>query len=270
MAFLQKYFYIFKSTWQEYMAYRANFFLEILGGAAVSGAILFLWVNVYKNYSSGAIGGYTLAEMITYIIGAGLIFSFIFTTSQGDEIDDDINEGFLSNYLLKPLNVNFYWLTRDIARKILTGFLGIAAFGTIIIFTSKYLAGPASSAMLVFALSAVVFGALVHFFLFYLTSIISFWLGRTWGFRFVIRVILEIASGAIIPLSFLPGIWKNIFEFLPLKFIAYFPMQIYLGKITTTEILSGFGWGILWLAIFAGLSYYFWKKGIRHYTAVGS
>lgn len=49
------------------MAYRANFFLEILGGAALFGVIMFLWVSVYKNSDGIAIGGYTFREMITYL-----------------------------------------------------------------------------------------------------------------------------------------------------------------------------------------------------------
>ncbi len=252
------------------MAYRLNFFLEILGGAALFGAILFLWLNVYKNSGGAAIGGYTLPQMITYIIGGGLISSFVLLTAQGDEIDDDINTGFLSNYLQKPVNVNFYWLMRDIGRKILTAILGIIAFSIILFVGHKFLLPPVSLSMLILTFMIIGLGVLLHFIFFYLTSIISFWLGRTWGFRFVIRVIMEIAAGATIPLSFLPGIWKSIFSFLPFKFIAFFPMQIYLGKLATAEIISGFGQGILWLAILAIFSWYVWKQGVKHYTASGS
>lgn len=269
MIFLQKYFYIFKSTWQEYMAYRANFFLEILGGTALFGAILFLWVNVYKN-SGGTIGGYTFSEMITYLIGTGLISSSVLLISQGDEIDNDINRGFLSNYLLKPVNVNFFWLSRDIARKILTTIMGLVAFGLIILFAGKYIITETSPAILFFVFSAVLLGALMHFVFFYLTSVISFWFGRTWGFRFVVRITMEIATGIIIPISFLPGIWKDIFGFLPFRFIAYFPMQIYLGKITMPEMLAGFAQGFVWLIIFVVFGWYLWKKGVKHYTASGA
>lgn len=265
----RKYLYIFKSTWQEYMAYRANFFLEILGGAALFGAIMFLWLNVYKN-SGGAIGGYTFNEMITYLIGTGLISISVLLISQGDQIDSDINRGFLSNYLLKPVNVNIYWLARDMARKILTSIMGLAAFSLIILFAGKYLIAPASFLALIFVFLAVLLGALMHFIFFYLTSVISFWLGRTWGFRFVVRITMEIATGIIIPISFLPGIWKDVFGFLPFRFIAYFPMQIYLGKIGMPEMLAGFAGEFVWLGILAILGWYLWQKGVKHYTASGA
>lgn len=267
---LQKYFYIFKSTWQEFMAYRANFFMEILGGAALFGAILFLWVSVYKNSPEGVISGYTFREMITYLIGTGLISSSILLISQGDQIDQDINRGFLSNYLLKPVNVNFFWLVRDIARKVLTTIMVMAAFSVIIVLGGKYLLMPASLAILLLVFLAVMLGSLMHFIFFYLASVIAFWLGRTWGVRFVIRITMEIATGAIIPLSFLPGIWKNIFEFLPFKFIAYFPMQIYLGKIAMPEVLFGLTEEFFWLVILAVFGWYLWQKGVKHYTASGA
>jgi len=267
---LQKYLYIFKSTWQEFMAYRANFFLEIFGGAVLFGAILFLWVSVYKNASGGIIGGYTFGEMITYLIGTGLIASSVLLISQGDQIDNDINRGFLSNYLLKPVNVNLFWLARDIARKILTTILGIMSFSLIIFFGGKYLIMPASFTALIFVFLAIIFGALLHFIFFYLTSIISFWLGRTWGFRFVVRITMEIATGIIIPISFLPGIWKDVFGFLPFRFIAYFPMQIYLGKISVPEMVSGFVQEFVWLGVLTILGWHIWRKGVKHYTASGA
>lgn len=252
------------------MVFRANFFLEILGGVALFGAIMFLWVSVYKSSDGGSIGDYTFREMITYLIGTGLISSSVLLISQGDQIDNDINRGFLSNYLLKPVNVNLFWLTRDIARKVLTTIMGLASFGIIIFVGGKYLLALASFVVLLIVLSAIILGALMHFIFFYLTSVIAFWMGRTWGFRFVVRIIMEIATGVIIPLSLLPGIWKNFFEFLPFRFIAYFPMQIYLGKINTSEILAGFVQELIWLIVLSVFGLYLWRKGIRHYTASGA
>lgn len=267
---LQKYLYIFKSTWQEYMAYRANFFLEILGGAALFGAILFLWLNIYKNSGGAAIGGYAMLEMITYLLLGGALSAVTLSTSAGDEIDQEINEGTASNYFLKPMNVNFYWFSRDLARKTINLIFSVIAFGIIFLAARKFVLAPVSLIMLGAALFAAGFGMAVHFLLFYLTSIISFWLGRTWGFRFVLRVVMEIATGAIIPLSFIPGVWQNVLLFLPFKFLAYFPIQIYLGKFSMVEIISGFLQCFVWLAFLGFLSYYVWKRGVRHYTASGA
>jgi len=268
--FLRKYYYIFKSTWQEYMAYRANFFLEILGGAALFGAIMFLWLNVYKNSGGAAIGGYAMPEMVTYLLLGGALSAVTLSTSAGDEIDQEINEGTASNYFLKPININFYWFSRDLARKTINLIFSIISFGIIFFVARRFVLPPVSSTMLVLGFFAAGLGIAIHFLLFYLTSIISFWLGRTWGFRFVLRVVMEIATGAIIPLSFIPGVWQSVLFFLPFKFLAYFPIQIYLGKFSIEQITSGFAESLIWLALLGFLSYYVWKRGVRYYTASGA
>jgi len=73
---------IFKLVWIERMVYRVNFFLEILSGILSSLIIIFLWMAIYRYSGRDVIGGYSLAEMVTYLLGAGLINSFILTTAK--------------------------------------------------------------------------------------------------------------------------------------------------------------------------------------------
>lgn len=267
---IQKYLYIFKSTLQEFMAYRANFFLEIFGMMALFGAILFLWISVYSNSSNGVIEGYTLPEMLTYIIGGAFLSSCIMSTTQGDEIDEEINEGLVSNYLQKPLNVNFYWLSRDISRKVLMIFFGIVTFAVLFYIAREFLLPPASLSIFITMAVFVAMGFILHFEIFYITAIASFWLGRTWGFRFAIRVIMEIATGAVIPLSFLPGVWGDIIRFLPFKFLVYSPLQIYLGKLSASEIANEFLQFIAWIFFLGIAAWCLWRRGIKNYTASGA
>jgi ABC-2 type transport system permease protein len=252
------------------MAYRANFFLEIFGMMALFGAILFLWISVYENSATGVIGGYTLAEMLTYIIGGALISTFAMSTMQGDEIDQEITEGFISNYLLKPLNTTFYWLARDMSRKMLIIFFSIIAFSGLFFVARNFLLSPASLEMFVVSLIFIIMGWLFHFLIFYVASVVSFWLGRTWSFRFTVRVLMEFATGSIVPISFVPGIWGSILNFLPFKFLVYLPLQIYLGKLSMPQITSEFLQFMVWLILLAIISWYLWRRGIKSYTASGA
>jgi ABC-2 type transport system permease protein len=252
------------------MAYRANFFLEIFGMMALFGAILFLWISVYANSAGGIVGGYTLSEMLTYIVGGAFLSSIVMSTTQGDEIDQEINEGLVSNYLLKPLNVSLYWFSRDISRKILTTFFGIISFIILFYAARNFLLPPASLVMFAASVIFVIMGMFLHFEIFYITAVASFWLGRTWGFRFAIRVIMEIATGAVIPLSLIPGLGGDILRFLPFKFLVYFPLQIYLGKFSASEIANEFLQFIAWIFFLGIAAWYLWRRGIKNYTASGA
>lgn len=267
---MKKYWAIVKSTWQEYLTYRFNFFLEVIGGIISMLVIIALWYVIYKEKGQVEINGYSLAEMITYLLLAGLIHSFLWLTAQGDEINDDINQGRLSNFLVKPLNPAFYWLCRDFCRRIMTLTLGLIEFAIIFFLFKNFLIGPASFFHLFLFFLAIILGGFLHFIIFFLFSIIAFWMDQTWGPRFIIRVIMEIATGVIIPLSFFPGFWKTIFDFLPFKYMIYFPLQIYLDKILLYDLVREFFILLIWLIFFGSICWFVWKKGIKQYAAYGA
>jgi ABC-2 type transport system permease protein len=265
----KKYLAVAKSTWQEYFAFRFNLFSEVIGGIILMLVVITLWFAIFEQDEKGLIGGYSLQEMITYLLGAGLLASFLLLSAYGDEINDDISYGGILNLLVKPLNIPLYWLVRDFCRKFLALFLGIIEFAIIFFFFKNFLVGPASFLNLILALIAIIVAVLLHYFIFYIFSIWAFWIEQTWGERFVIRVIMEIAMGSLIPLTLFPGVWKTILSILPFKFMVFFPMQIYLGKMSFSAIGKEFIIALVWLIILGLLSFYIFRKGIKKYSATG-
>jgi len=266
---MKKYLAIAKATCQELLAYRSNLLLEVIGGIIAQLVIIAVWYTIFKDLGTETIGGFTLPEMMTYLLGAGIINSFILLDSQGDDINDDINRGNLSNFLVRPLNVSFYWLTRDFCRRMLTFFLGIGEYLILLLLFSEFLVPPASFLLLFLTLFSIILAGILHFLLFYILGVIAFWMDQTWGPRFVMRVIMAVATGSLIPLSLFPGIWHTIFNLLPFKLLVFVPLQIYLGKITTLEIVQEFAYGLVWILVVAGISVWLWKRGIKRYSAYG-
>jgi len=99
------------------MVYRVNFFLEILSGILSSLIVVFLWMAIYRYSGRDVIGGYSLAEMVTHLLGAGLINSFILTTAENPETSQSIQDGTLSRLLIQPINPYGIWLVRDLGSK---------------------------------------------------------------------------------------------------------------------------------------------------------
>jgi ABC-2 type transport system permease protein len=57
---------------------------------------------------------------------------------------------------------------------------------------------------------------------------------------------------------------------LPFQLFKYFPVQIILGRLSQTEIISGYLTGIIWLVI-ALLSFlWIWRRGVKKFSAVGA
>lgn len=264
-----KYLYIFKLTWMERMVYRVNFFMEVLSGILSSLIVIFLWMAVYRYARQEVIGGYSLPEMVTYLLGAGLINSFILTTAENPETSQNIQDGSLSGYLIKPLSPYGIWFARDFGTKSFFFLLGLTGYLIVGIFFIEFLIPFSNGTYLLLFLISLVLAALLQFLFFEALSLLSFWIENTYGLRFTMRVIMEVVGGAIIPLSFFPEILQKIFYFLPFSFLIYFPMKLYLGKIPLDQIASLFIQEGLWIMGLALLNFVIWKKGIRQYVSMG-
>jgi ABC-2 type transport system permease protein len=83
------------------------------------------------------------------------------------------------------------------------------------------------------------------------------------------RVIMEVAGGAIIPLSFFPGVLQKLLMVLPFPYMIYLPMQIYLGKIPLSGVPFEFIKESVWIMGLILLNLVIWKRGVRQYVSMG-
>jgi ABC-2 type transport system permease protein len=123
--------------------------------------------------------------------------------------------------------------------------------------------------MLGLFLCSVVLTALLQFFISYALAMLAFWVLEVSTFIFIVFAFEYIASGHLFPLDILPqGIQTALF-LTPFPYQLYFPVSIYMGKVTGPDLVRGlliqFGW-VLTAYIIARWAF---RRGIRHYSAVG-
>ena len=264
-----KFWMAFKLVWIERIVYRVNFCLEIFSGIVSSLIVVFLWLAIYRSADHQTIGGYTLAEMVTYILGGGLVNTFVLTTAENPETTQAIQNGSLSTMLVKPMSPYWMWFVRDLGTKSFLFSLGLLGYLFVCLFFREYLVfsiGPGAFFLFVISMGLA---AMLQFFLFEVLSLLAFWLENTYGIRFTMRVIMEVAGGAIIPLSFFPAVLQKVFSLLPFPYLIYLPMRIYLNKIAPDEVFVELFKEGLWILGLGLLNVVVWKKGIRQYVAMG-
>jgi ABC-2 type transport system permease protein len=266
---MRRFWSIFKLVWIERMVYRVNCFLEILSGILSSLIIVFLWIAIYRYSGRDIVGGYSLGQMVTYLLGAGLINSFILTTAENRETSESIQDGTLSTLLIQPINPYGIWFVRDLGSKAFYFLLGLTGYMVVFFFFRQYLLFSTSFGHLFLFMLSLIFAALLQFFLFEALSLLAFWVENTYGIRFTMRVIMDVIAGAIVPLSFFPLILQKVFLALPFPFLIYLPMRIYLGKISLNAIGFELVKEGVWIMGLALLNLVIWKKGIRQYLAMG-
>lgn len=263
---LSKYFVVFKNTWAEALNYRLNFTVWRLRMVLHLLTIYFLWLSVFPQ--NAIIGGYDQKMMLTYILGTSLVGALVFAT-RTLEVGDNINNGDLSNFLIKPINYLIYFFFKDLGDKAMNVGFSIIELTVIFVLLKPPFFLQTSPYYLVVFFIAIVISLTMYFLLSFLIGLIGFWSPETWGPRFIFFTLLTFLSGDLFPLDIMPQPLFSIAKILPFTYMLYFPIKIYLGNIDNQQILEGFLISIIWLIVIYMFTMFVWKKGLKLYTALG-
>ena len=118
---------------------------------------------------------------------------------------------------------------------------------------------------------SLVFAILAFFALLMITSFVPFWSPESgWGAQFLMVVIVtEFLSGGLFPLDILPGAVQKILYLTPFPYLIFFPIQVYLGKITGDALVGGFLIASFWVTLLWLVMGWVWRKGLLVYRAEG-
>ena len=264
---MRKYWFIFSIYWQEGLSKRASFIMERFRALVVLISFYYFWSALLRNRSSFA--GYDRQQMLTYVLGMNIIRSFVFST-RTEEIAGEINHGRLSAYLLKPVNFMLYTLFRDLSEKsinIISSFVEV--IGLVLLFHVHLRWPPNPQSWLLFILSLA--GATwMYFILSFMTGCWGFWTSESWGPRFLLELFLEFSAGAFFPLDVLPHLAQQILKCFPSPYLVFFPLQIFLGRLSPSDIWIGLFTQVFWIITISGLARWVWFKGMQIYSSAGS
>ncbi len=266
---IRVYWAIAKMSFQEYFAYRGNLYFELLGGLITTALSITLWYALFRISGQTEIHGYSLDVMIAYLLGVAFVEGALHIQNQGMKQMTDIHEGTLNNYLLRPFSPYLYWFTDDLARKILMCILSGMTVVCVAALFSLWIDFSFSVASLLLFFLSLCFAAVLHFLLFSLVVLSTFWIGISWGVTFVLRVAMGVATGALVPLSFFPDGIREVIFALPFKFFGYVPIQIALGQFTTQQTVWAFGQLCLWIVGVACVCRMVYRCGLKEYGAYG-
>jgi ABC-2 type transport system permease protein len=76
-------------------------------------------------------------------------------------------------------------------------------------------------------------------------------------------------SGHMFPLTLLPDGIEGFVNFLPFKYLAYFPAAIFLGKVPEAELPMEMAIEAAWLAFFIVVCRVAYARGVNRYSGFG-
>lgn len=263
-----KYSQIFKISWENGFVYRLNFVMWRVRSILRILMLYFLWSAVFSR--SETVFGYEKSAMLTYILGTSILQALVLGSRSAD-VGGEISNGDVSNFLLKPVSYLRYWFVRDLADKLLNILFVVAELGLIFWILRPSLIFPQNGSTVLFFIIASLLAMFLFFYLSLLVSMTAFWYPEhgSWPPRFLFTVILEFIAGGIFPLDILPGLVFGLIKFLPTTYLLFFPLQIYLGRISGKEMFFGLIVMIAWTFILGKIVHFVWQKGLRRYEAYG-
>jgi ABC-2 type transport system permease protein len=264
-------FTIFKRLWQvnwaEQWQYRANLIMYLLYWLVSPIIYLAVWSSIAA--SKGSVNGLTVNDFTTYYMTL-LIVDQITSNIVIHTFAYKIQDGTLSGELVRPIHPMLTnALVNNIAFKVLT-IMGFIPIWTLLFFLFKPDYGSVTFTGVLLAIPAMILGFIVGFLLSAAITALAFWTTRVYSIHEFYYALILLFSGQFVPLSLMPKIIQDIAQYLPFQLLIYFPIQLILGKLSTTQIIQGFLLGSIWLVVAITIFNLVWRNGVKRYSAVGA
>lgn len=264
-------FKIFQRLWQvnwaEQWQYRANLIMYLLYWLVSPIIYLAVWTSIAN--SKGSVNGFTANDFITYYMTL-LVVDQVTSNIVIHTFAYKVQDGSLSGELIRPIHPMLTnALVNNIAFKVLT-IMGFIPVWIILFFLYKPDYSHLTLAGILVALPAMIMGFLVGFLLSAAITSLAFWTTRVYSIHEFYYALILLFSGQFVPLTLMPKLIQDVAQYLPFQLLIYFPIQLILGKLSSTQIIQGYVTGIIWLVVVISIFMWVWRNGVKRYSAVGA
>jgi ABC-2 type transport system permease protein len=267
---MKKYWHVINVGIQNHLTYRFNFLARSLFGFVPLLAMLYVWRAIYAGNGAGStVGAYSLAEMISYYLLVTVVDALTAVTDDDWQIATDIKDGNISQFLLKPIDYLWYRLCIFCSGRLT--YLAVASLPLAIFvfcFRRYFVLPPDWLTLAAFSVS-ILLTALLQFFMSYAMAMLAFWVLEVSTFIFILYAFEYLASGHLFPLDILPPGIAQVLSYTPFPYQLYFPVSIYMGKSVGTDLARGLAIQLFWVMTAYAAARFAWRRGIKHYSAVG-
>jgi ABC-2 type transport system permease protein len=264
---LAKYRHVFLVGLQSNLVYRWNFGIRAAFSFVHLAFVFILWGAAFPGQTE--IGGFNLAQTITYFVALLLLQFFISAFSEDYQISEEIRNGLINQFLLKPVNYFVYRFTIFIAARLVSGLLALVPLILLLPLLKDYLVLPDEGWRVLLGMPAMVMSALIQFTVAYIFGLLTFWFLEIQSFVILSLAIETILGGQMFPLDLLPDWFFRLSQFLPYYYQMYFPAAILTGRLDQYQVIEGLFIQAFWVLALLGCAQALWARGLRRHTAVG-
>ena len=246
----------------EAVAYRAAMLVWILT-TTFPLVSLALW---HSLAAQGPIGDYGRTDFVAYFVAAFLIRQLTASWVVWD-LSAQIASGDLSTLLMRPVHPLLHHLMSNLAALPVRVALAVP-LGVVVLIA---VGGIEASVGWHLALAplAILLAWLLQLCVQICVACLAFWVTSSAALFEVWLGLYMVLSGYVMPTSLLPW-FSAVVRVLPFHAAMGFPTELLCGRLGGAEIAWGFALQAVWLAVFAALAAWLWRRGLRVYGAVGA
>lgn len=252
------------------MSYRADFWLlTVFGFLAQIGIVYYLWGAIYDASGSRVIAGYTMQGMMLYYVLATLVGKITQTTGGEGTFSMDIYDGSLSRFLVYPTNYFIFKFAGRAGETLpsVVQFVAFAAAAWLLIDVPDTVrVTPAGFVM--FLVSMLLAFTMVLAISCPIEAV-AFWADNVWSLNVMVRFMVQLLGGALLPLSLFPDWAREALLWTPFPYIVSEPIRVLVGEVGALDWLRGICICAAWLAFSALATSLVWRRGYMGYTGVG-
>jgi ABC-2 type transport system permease protein len=268
LATLNKYRAVFSVGLQSNLVYRVNFAIRGFFSFFHLIVVFILWSAAYSGGTE--IGGFNFAQTFTYFVALIVVQFMIGAFNEDYQISEDIRNGLINQFLLKPVNYFAYRFSIYLSARLVTGTLILLPLAVLFPLLQDHLTIPFDAWRIGIGLTALVMSALIQFGIAYCFGLLSFWFLEIQGLVILSMALESVLGGQIFPLDLLPDWLFRLSQYLPYYYQMYFPVAIFTGRLNDpAAAMTGLGIQACWVVIILALGQFLWRRGLRLHTAVG-
>ena len=236
---------------------------------------IFLWWAIFQSIDAdgsgeGSISGYSFRDMVAYYLLTTVGRAFSSMPGLSSYVATRIRDGEIKKFLVQPVDFLSFLFWSRVAHKLAYYTVAILPFALVFFLCRDFFSDLSISptSWTIFLVSLPLSFAL-GFYLETCLGLVGFWMLEVSSLLFVYMLFQFFLSGHMFPLDILPEPWGKIVGYLPVKYLAYFPAAVLLGKVTGAKLMFDFGMLVFWVVFFFGLSRFLYACGLRRYSGYG-
>jgi ABC-2 type transport system permease protein len=262
----------------ERLAYRGDFVLGTLMRFLPIITQIFLWWAIFESVNASDpnqanISGYSFRDVVAYYLLTMVGRAFSSMPGLSSSIAMKVRDGEIKKFLVQPVDLITFLFWSRVAHKIAYYTIATIPFAIVFFLCRDFFPNgfPDATTFAAFVASLLLSFAL-GFYLETCIGMVGFWMLEVSSLLFVYMLFQFFLSGHMFPLDMLkvlPSPWYDLVTYLPIKYLAYFPAAVFLGKVTGVQLAFDLGMLVFWTLLFKLLSHWLYRRGLQRYSGFG-